>query len=102
MTTRPPLTDSPFFWLYLFATTALIGVTVIGPKFSQRQAQIERQFQGRSRAEQVKAGQNPDVELSKPGETRWNLGPMLGVLSFIAIGGWVLHWYHRYRPIPKD
>jgi len=40
---RPvPLTDSPWFWLLLFATAALAALSVIGPKHLWRQARIER------------------------------------------------------------
>jgi hypothetical protein len=94
---RPPLSDSPWFWLYLFATSAIIGGAIIGPKFNQRQAQVERQFQGRSRAEQAKAGQTPDVPLSSPETVHWNLRPLLGVLSVVAGAGWLVLWYRRYR-----
>ena len=45
---RPvPLTDSPWFWLLLFATAALAALSVIGPKHLWRQARIERMQHGR-------------------------------------------------------
>ena len=99
---RPPLSDSPWFWAYLFATSALIGLALINPKFERRQAQIERQFQGRSRAEQVKAGQTPDVQLSTPGDTRWNLRPLYVTTAVIAGIGWILVWRRHLRAAPAN
>ena len=96
---RPPLTDSPWFWLYLFATAGLIGGALIQPKFNQRQTQIERQFQGRSRAEQQKAGQEPSVEMSQPGKNDWNLRPLFAVLACVAIVGWIVFWLRRRKAI---
>lgn len=97
---RPPLSDSPWFWAYLFATAAIVGLALINPKFERRQAQIERQYQGRSRAEQIKKGQEPNVELSTPGDTRWNLRPLYGTLAVVAIGGWILVWRKNLHAKP--
>jgi hypothetical protein len=44
---RPPLTDSPWFWLLLFANAALVGVALIGPKYNRRQGAIERRYEAR-------------------------------------------------------
>ena len=54
---RPPITDSPWFWLELFSGMALVGILVIGPKFVQRQGQIERRFEGRQHAYSSPAGE---------------------------------------------
>lgn len=98
---RPPLSDSPWFWAYLFATAAIVGLALINPKFERRQAQIERQYQGRSRAEQVKKGQTPNVELSTPGDTRWNLRPLYGTLAVVAVIGWIFVWQRSLRVSPE-
>ncbi|RLS32977.1 MAG: hypothetical protein DWH80_04020 [Planctomycetota bacterium] len=45
--TSSPLTDSLWFWIACFATMALVGLFVIGPKFDRRQRQIENRFLGR-------------------------------------------------------
>ena len=71
------VTDSPWFWVCLFATAALIGLAAIGPKYAKRQAQIEREFQGRQRAAQNVQGQTPSVALSTPEQTLITLRPLI-------------------------
>jgi hypothetical protein len=44
---RPRLTDSPWFWLLIFANAALVGLTLIGPKYDRRQGAIERRYEAR-------------------------------------------------------
>jgi hypothetical protein len=44
---RARLTDSPWFWLLVFANAALLGVALIGPKYNQRQGAVERRFEAR-------------------------------------------------------
>ena len=44
---RVRLTDSPWFWLLVFANAALVGVAIIGPKYNQRQGAVERRYEAR-------------------------------------------------------
>jgi len=53
--TKPPLTDSPWFWLLLFSTAALGALAAIGPKYVQRQAAVERRFEARQEIARRKA-----------------------------------------------
>jgi hypothetical protein len=86
------MTDSPWFWACVFAVAGLIGLSAIGPKYSQRQAQIEREFQGRQRAAQNAQGQAPSVPLSTPDQTLISLRPLfLGLAAVIAIA-WFIFW----------
>jgi hypothetical protein len=78
-----PITDSPWFWVCLFAAAALIGLAAISSKYAKRQAQIEREFQGRQRAAQNVQGQAPNVKLSTADETIIQLWPL--VLAFTAL-----------------
>jgi hypothetical protein len=87
--------DSPWFWAYLFTTSALIALAVIGPKFARRQAQIEREFQGRQRAAQAINGQQPTGELSTAERTMVTLQPLfLGVAAMTTIA-WIFFWRNR-------
>jgi hypothetical protein len=92
-----PITDSPWFWLYTFATFALLLLVMIGPKFDERRAQQERQFQGRARAMQQRAGEEPTMELSEPGHTWLTLRPLYVVLGMLIAVGWTTLWWQRWR-----
>lgn len=93
----PPLGDSPWFWLYTFATFGLLLLVLIGPKFEARRAQHERQFQGRTRALQQRLGEEPSVPLSEPGHTWLTLQPLYVVLSVMVALGWSTLWWQRWR-----
>lgn len=47
---RGPITDSPLFWLMLFASVGLVMLAAVEPKFVKRQERIERMQQSRERA----------------------------------------------------
>lgn len=104
--TPPPLADSPWFWLYTFATVALVLLVLIGPKFEERRAQQERNFQGRARALQQRLGEEPSVPLSAPGKTWLSLRPLYVILGLLIAAGWSTLWWQRWRmrraPEPKD
>lgn len=87
-----PITDSPWFWAYLFSTAALIALALIGPKFGRRQAHIEREFQGRQRAAENLSGREPTVGLSSTGQTLITLQPLFFGLAAITIVAWLVFW----------
>jgi hypothetical protein len=87
-----PITDSPWFWVYLFATAALIALALMGPKYAARQAQIEREFQGRQRAAQSAAGQEPSGEVSTAEKTLITLQPLFLTLAAITVASWIVFW----------
>jgi hypothetical protein len=86
------MTDSPWFWACLFAAAALIGLALISSKYGKRQAQIEREFQGRQRAAQNVQGQSSDIPLSTPDQTMIPLWPLvLALTSLILITFFILY-----------
>jgi len=87
-----PVTDSPWFWVYLFATAALIALVLMGPKYAARQAQIEREFQGRQRAAQSAAGQEPSGAVSTAEKTLITLQPLFLALAAITVIAWIVFW----------
>jgi hypothetical protein len=89
---RRPITDSPWFWVYLFATAALIALAFISPKYGARQAQIEREFQGRQRAAQQAQGAEPSGDLSNAERTLITLRPLFLALAAITIAAWIVFW----------
>jgi hypothetical protein len=92
------ITDSPWYWVYVFSAAGLIALAIMGPKFESRQMQIERKSQARQRAAQQVAGEVPRTPLST-GETLvirlWPLYSVLGLLLVFAV--WNL-WRARMRP----
>jgi hypothetical protein len=93
-----PLSDSPWFWAYLFTTAALIALALIGPKYAARQAQIEREFQGRQRAAQTIQGQEPSGNLSTAEKTLITLQPLFLGLAAITTIAWIIFWRNRRLP----
>ncbi len=96
--TREPLTDSPWFWVYLFATVALILLVVWRPKLEYRQAWIERQHQARTLStREASDAASPPLEVSTPDNTVIQLDFLYTVLGVLVVGGWIGLWYVRYR-----
>jgi hypothetical protein len=85
-------TDSPWFWAYLFGTAALIALALVGPKYGPRQAQIEREYQGRQRAAQNLSGDEPTLALSSAEDTVIELRPLFVGLAAITIVAWLVFW----------
>ena len=92
--------ESPWFWAYWFGVFALLALFLAAPKFQVRQAHIEREYQGRTRAAQNLHGEEPDVELSAPGQTEITLGPLFAALTAITIVSWLV--YYRTRPAANE
>lgn len=112
---RPPITDSPWFWVMLFALMALGAIVAIGGKYGRRQAGIERQFQARQRiVEQQVAGNSPAAasrttaqehgspprDFSQPGETLVPLWPLAAVLVLVALFAAGMLWRSRRQTVP--
>jgi hypothetical protein len=76
----------------LFATFALIVLTVMGPRALERQSQIERNFQGRTRAMESAAGAAPQTQLSTPQSTLITLAPLYVILGGVWIVAWIMLW----------
>ena len=97
LTTRQPITDSPWFWAYLFGTAALVALALASPKYSERQAQIEREYQGRSRAAQKLNGVAPNLKMSSAQRTIISLQPLFAVFAAVTAVAWLVFWLRRFR-----
>ena len=51
----PPVTDSPWFWAYVFACGGLIALLLMGPKYTARQSQIDKKNERRLQVAQSRA-----------------------------------------------
>lgn len=99
MAAARPLAESPWFWVHLFAVAALAALALAGPKFGPRQAQIEREYQGRSRAAQNLNGGELNLPLSSPETTIVTLRPLFAGLAAIAAAAWIALWWTRRKPM---
>jgi hypothetical protein len=99
---RPPITDSPWFWLLLFSAAAIGGLLAIAPKYAIRQAGVEQK--SAAREEVARRRQSADLEehisdnAVEPPTQRpalqvplWTLAGTVGVLLMvIATAAWQL------------
>lgn len=91
-----PLSDSPWFWAYLFGTAALIALFLSGPRYFDRQGQLERQFSARQSSGQVVVGRNGPVPPS--GERMIiSLRPLYAILAMLLAIAWGGLWFQRFR-----
>src|SRR5688572_21680355 len=102
---RRSITESPWYWVYLFCTAGLVALVLAGPKFAARQSQIERKAQGRQRAAQHLSGQEPVTALSDAENTQISLRPLFYSLGGILVVAWMhLLWrsYSDSKPRTHD
>ncbi len=97
-----PLTDSPWFWACTFCTAALIALFLLEPKYGLRQAQIEKQYQGREFAARAPAGSDSTTAFSTPGHTLIRLGPLYWLFAVLLVATWGLFWWHRRRFVAAE
>ncbi len=94
---RRTITDSAWYWVYLFCTAGLIALILAEPKFAARQSQIERKGQGRQRAVQNLSGREPQTPLSDEEHTQMRLRPLYYVLGGLLTAAWGhLLWKQYY------
>lgn len=92
-TPRKSLFESPWYWIYVFATGALIALMLLGWKFGPRQAQIENKFLGHEAAAERAAGGEPaERELSTSDDTMIGLTPLYIVLGVVFVVAWIAVW----------
>ncbi len=94
---RAPITDSPWFWAYLFATGALLALLLAGPKYAWRQTQIERQYTARQMAGQTRVGERGPAAASTEARPIVSLRPLYGLLGVAIIAAWIGLWATRLR-----
>ncbi len=91
------LSDSPWFWAYLFCTAALIGLALAAPKYGRRQTQLERQFLARQEGGQAVMGRDGPVAPSNERNVIIPLRPLFMVCGAILVVAWVRLWTQRFR-----
>lgn len=84
-TNRHRLTDSPWFWVMLFAGVALAALVVVGPKHLRRQQRLVRMQNARvDAAARSKAGnaQKPPESVAEPDVS---ILPLFIVLTLVLV-----------------
>ncbi|MCA9142540.1 MAG: hypothetical protein H6821_09415 [Planctomycetaceae bacterium] len=97
---RKSITDSPWYWVYLFCTAGAIALLLAGPKFASRQAQIERKYEARQHVAQQIAKQQSNFneqEAEQLTETRITLWPLYAVLGCVLAVAWFNLWRNHKR-----
>jgi hypothetical protein len=90
------LTDSGWYWLYLYCTFGLITLVVAGPKIARLQLQSEQNYQARQRAGQQAAGVVITEPLATLENRRINLQPLFLILASLLSVGWISLWYRHF------
>jgi len=83
------ITESPWYWAYLFCTGGLIALVIVGPKYARRQTQIEQNGQKRQWAARVAAGQAETDSPPTRGEPSITLWPLFVVLGAVLAVAWI-------------
>jgi hypothetical protein len=91
------LTDSPWFWVYLFGAAALIAMFLIGNKADTVQAQRDGNFTRRQASLDRQAGKtiadSPPASDSEPVEERYvDFTIFYGIIGAVTVFAWVMHW----------
>ena len=97
---KKSITDSPWYWVYLFCTAGAVALLLAGPKFAARQSQIERNSEDRLHVARQVAGQQVNVieqESSQQRATRITLWPLYVVLGFVLSVAWFNLWRRHKR-----
>ena len=93
---RKSILESPWYWVYAFCAAALVALLLVAPKFGARQAQIERQYQGRQRAAQQLQGRAPTTPLSTQDNTSIRLWPLYTLIAAAFIVSWLVLWFRHF------
>jgi hypothetical protein len=103
-TRRRPITESPWYWVYLFCTAGLVALVLAGPKFAARQSQIERKYESRQRAAQHAAGREIPGSTAQEQRTgtRIGLAPLYIMLGTILSIAWCVLWWRHYLRAPRS
>ena len=94
---KAPLTDSPWFWAYLFGAAGMVALFLASPRYVDRQPQIERQYLARQNGGQAITGAEGPVEPSTSSNMIITLRPLYVTCAALLTFAWVGLWYQRFR-----
>ena len=89
---QPRLSDSPWFWIYLFGVAALVAMFLIGQKADQVQAQRDGNFTRRQLSLERQAGLQVEL-VDDAEETRYvDFGIFYLLIGSVTAFAWAMHW----------
>lgn len=103
-TARPPITDSPWFWLLLFSAAGIACLMLIAPKYWPRQRRLEMQYLAReeilrrqAEGEPLarEAGQEGDAAPPTTSDVIIPLWPLTGACVFVLLLSTGMLWRSR-------
>lgn len=93
------LTDSPWFWGYIFSTAALIALALAAPKYYSRQTQLERRFLARQEGGQtIKGDDGQSITPPTKNNLILRLGPLFLICGALLMVAWSRFWWTRFTP----
>lgn len=102
MSSQPPVTDSPWYWVGLFALAALVGMIAIGPKFYRRQEVLQQKSQAREQVwrDRVEGATPPDASpvddaTDQAWAARLRLWPLMAAALVVTCVAWGKLWSQR-------
>jgi hypothetical protein len=107
---RPSVTDSPWFWVVVFAAAGLVAIWIISGQYAKRQRRLEMQYQAaqeiarRQVMGEAKARpQGLEGEAPPPatGELIIPLWPLVVVFTLVLAGAATMLW-REARGLPGD
>jgi hypothetical protein len=95
---RRKLSDSPWFWVYLFGVAALIALFLIGNKADRVQEQRDQNFTRRQHSLELQASAvAQDQEESPHAKERFvRFTPFYVLLGVVTVFAWIMHWRDYY------
>jgi hypothetical protein len=96
MAAHARLSESPWFWIYLFGAAALIAMFLIGQKADTVQAQRDANFTRRQHSleRQAAPASEPAAEAEAPSaDTRYvDFKIFYAIIGAVTVFAWVMHW----------
>lgn len=79
---QPSLTDSPWFWIYLYGGMAVVAIFVVAPKYASRLGRMERMSRAR---QEVQSGAG--AEGQAPHADEFDIPEKASIEPLMALGG---------------
>jgi hypothetical protein len=94
---RRSISESPWYWIYLFCTVGLVLLVLMEPKVIALLARDTNQAVGRQRAWQQQMGQDPAAEMATAEQMKRFVRSLYAILGSVLLVGWIVFWWQQYR-----